>query len=75
MASGKVQVDQVLVEVHKGHTIDVESISELFYAADRAKLRVFHKERNHWGCGGYRCLEYALVSESFIREANRAIIC
>ena len=41
----------------------------------RAKLRITHKERNQWGCDGYRCVEYALVSEAFLREANGAVMC
>ena len=44
-------------------------------AADTAKLRITHKERNQWGCDGYRCVEYALVSESFLCEANGAVMC
>ena len=47
----------------------------LFAAADKAKLRITHKERNQWGCDGYRCVEYALVSEAFLREANGAVMC
>jgi len=44
-------------------------------AADKAKFRIVHKERNQWGCGGYICVEYALISESFLRQANEAILC
>ena len=74
IASGMIQVDQLQVELHQnGNTL--ETISNLFLAADKAKLRIFHKERNHWGCSGYRCVEYSFISESFLREANKAAIC
>ena len=53
---------------HERRTIDIA-------AADTAKLRITHKERNQWGCDGYRCVEYALVSEAFLREANGAAMC
>ena len=51
------------------------TLQRFFAAADRAKLRITHKERNQWGCDGYRCVEYALVSEAFLREANGAVMC
>mmetsp|Transcript_24205 Transcript_24205/g.52202 ORF Transcript_24205/g.52202 Transcript_24205/m.52202 type:complete len:333 (-) Transcript_24205:284-1282(-) len=73
MASEKVRVDQVQIEMHSPKP--VSEIADFFLAADKAKLRIFHKERNHWGCRGYKCLEYAFISESFLREANRATIC
>ncbi len=62
----------MLVEVHFPPSAD--ALAAVFLAADKAKLRVFHKERNswgHWNC----CIEYAFVSESFLREANGEIIC
>lgn len=71
MAEGKVRVDQVLIELHDRG----EPLRDFFESADRAKLRVFHKERNGWGCEGYRCVEYAFVSETFLREANGAAMC
>ena len=76
IASGKVQVDQVLIEMHArkdGNFLDM--LRDFFMAADKAKLRIFHKERNGWGCDGFRCVEYAFVSESFLREANGASMC
>jgi len=73
IASGKVRVDQVQVELHLPPSSSV--LANFFHDLDRAKLRVFHKERNHWGCDGYRCLEYSFISESFLREANRAVSC
>ena len=55
--------------------IDLPTVHDFFAAADRAKLRIFHKERNHWGCNGYKCVEFAFASEAFLREANAALFC
>jgi hypothetical protein len=68
ISKGTIQVDQIQIELHaKG---GYESIANLFDMADKASMRVFHKERNHWGCSGYNCVEYSFVSESFLRKAN-----
>ena len=81
IASGKIKVDQVLIELHHtkvGRRLRGDfgrTLQRFFAAADRAKLRITNKERNQWGCDGYRCVEYALVSESFLREANGAVMC
>lgn len=80
MASGKSKVNQVLIELHdpkknKSRPKSPEILYNFFLAADRAKLRITHKERNQWGCAGSGCVEYAFVSESFLREVNGAVIC
>ena len=77
----KIKVDQVLIELHHtkvGRRLRGDfgrTLQRFFAAADTAKLRITHKERNQWGCDGYRCVEYALVSEAFLREANGAVMC
>eukprot|EP00978_Attheya_sp_CCMP212_P003867 scaffold8225_cov52-Attheya_sp.AAC.1 len=68
ISKGTIQVDQIQIELHDGG--GYKAIVNLFDAADNASMRVFHKERNHWGCMGYHCVEYAFVSESFLRKAN-----
>eukprot|EP00573_Skeletonema_grethae_P002635 CAMPEP_0201689348 /NCGR_PEP_ID=MMETSP0578-20130828/2963_1 /ASSEMBLY_ACC=CAM_ASM_000663 /TAXON_ID=267565 /ORGANISM="Skeletonema grethea, Strain CCMP 1804" /LENGTH=314 /DNA_ID=CAMNT_0048173971 /DNA_START=1 /DNA_END=945 /DNA_ORIENTATION=- len=76
ISSGRVQVDQLLIELHLGQIKgNATKLKDFFSGADKAKLRVFHKERNGWGCGGTSCAEYAFASESFLREANRDSIC
>ena len=75
------KVDQVLIELHHtkvGRRLRGDfgrTLQRFFAAADTANLRITHKERNQWGCDGYRCVEYALVSEAFLREANGAVMC
>ena len=76
IAAGRVKVDQVLIELHDSKKKNFTTqLNQFFSAADKAKLRIVHKERNQWGCDGFRCVEYALVSESFLRQANEAIMC
>ena len=70
--AGEMKVDQIQIELHGG-TKDL--IKSLFHKADAARMRIMHKERNHWGCDGYRCLEYAFVSESFLRKAHEWQMC
>ena len=64
-----------LCEALVARGVNVVGLQRFFAAADTANLRITHKERNQWGCDGYRCVEYALVSESFLREANGAVMC
>jgi len=79
--AGKMKVNQIQIEVHpkeiKEANADavVKMIATFFKKLDEAKFRIFHKERNHWGCSGYQCLEYAFVSEEFLRKANKAAVC
>jgi hypothetical protein len=74
ISSGKVKVNQVLIELHFDQA-SPEQMKDFFRAADKAQMRIFHKERNGWGCEGKRCVEYSFASETFLREANRDIIC
>uniref|UniRef100_A0A7S4JD16 Methyltransferase domain-containing protein n=1 Tax=Odontella aurita TaxID=265563 RepID=A0A7S4JD16_9STRA len=72
IAAGNLTIGQVQVEIHKyyrdGH--DLHDLANLFRAADVASMRIFHKERNGWGCNGYKCVEYSFVSESVLRRVN-----
>ncbi|KAL3798643.1 hypothetical protein ACHAW5_008398 [Stephanodiscus triporus] len=78
IASEKVSVNQVLIELHKDQNDRegrAQRLYDFFLAADHAKFRITHKEGNHWGCDGSRCVEYTFVNESFLRDANGAIVC
>eukprot|EP00574_Skeletonema_japonicum_P006809 CAMPEP_0201719480 /NCGR_PEP_ID=MMETSP0593-20130828/4667_1 /ASSEMBLY_ACC=CAM_ASM_000672 /TAXON_ID=267983 /ORGANISM="Skeletonema japonicum, Strain CCMP2506" /LENGTH=296 /DNA_ID=CAMNT_0048209923 /DNA_START=343 /DNA_END=1233 /DNA_ORIENTATION=+ len=76
ISSGRMQVDQLLIELHlRPLKENVTELKDFFLGADKAKLRVFHKERNGWGCQGTSCVEYAFASESFLRKANKDSIC
>ena len=71
---GKITVGQIQVELHMVSNAP-EDLTTFFLAADKAKMRIFHKERNGWGCGGYKCVEYSFVSEDFLRQVNRQVVC
>ena len=76
IVAGKVTVNQILIELHRsGFGDSFNDMYDFFLAADRAKFRVTHKERNHWGCQGFECVEYAFTSESFLRDINESLIC
>lgn len=59
-SSGQLRIGQLQIELHlRG---DDRSKQRVFFnGADSCGLMIFHKERNSWGCGGFRCVEYALV--------------
>ena len=71
---GKITVGQIQVELHMLPN-GPEDLTTFFLAADKAKMRIFHKERNGWGCGGYKCVEYSFISEDFLRQVNRQVVC
>lgn len=78
IAAGRITVHQIQIEMHMhlmGKVTTTEEREIFFEKMDAAKMRIFHKERNQWGCDGYLCLEYAFVSEEFLRRANRATMC
>ena len=78
IASGELEIDQNQIELHPHLPhIDVEFkeiIAAFFAHADKAGMRIVHKERNQWGCDGWKCLEYVFVSEKFLRRANAAVL-
>jgi hypothetical protein len=56
ISSGKLSVGQLQVEMHLGAAgkHPVATIQKLLKHADAAGFRTFHKERNQWGCAGYK---------------------
>jgi len=77
IVAGKIRVNQILIELHRdaGFGDSFNNVYDFFLSADWAKFRVTHKERNHLGCGGASCVEYAFTSEAYLREINEAILC
>jgi hypothetical protein len=71
--NGTIDVDQVQIELHV--LKEYASIDTLFAVADRANFWIFYKERNHWGCSGYKCVGYGFVSASFLRRVNSEVTC
>ena len=75
IATGQVKVDQILIEMHTRWSERGRLLFPVFEALDKAKMRIFHKERNQWGCSGRSCVEYAFASEEFLRKVNGNMIC
>ena len=76
ISTGRVKVDQILIELHLPKLKNnITKLKNFFWTADKAKMRLFRKERNGWGCGGQRCGEFAFASGSFLREANGNTMC
>lgn len=65
--SGVVRIDQIQVEIHGSRA---DQIQALFQKLRKAGFAIFHKERNHWGCNGYHCVEYSLIS---LRKARNVL--
>jgi len=60
------RIDQIMMEVHG---TNAEQIMSLFQSLRNAGMEVFHKERNHWGCDGYLCVEFSLMSLEYAKRA------
>eukprot|EP00956_Cyclotella_meneghiniana_P011426 scaffold16034_cov38-Cyclotella_meneghiniana.AAC.2 len=78
VATGGLKIDQILIELHRRGretSLDWEAVTNFFERADKAGYRITHKERNGWGCNGWHCVEYALVSNDYLRRATASIIC
>ena len=66
-AAGRLRIGQLQIEMHipgliQGGKANLTALDTWFAGADACGLRLFHKERNNWGCKGWRCLEFAFVS-------------
>lgn len=58
VASGRFSIGQVQIELHGPEYAKLKSF---FSDASAAGFDVFHKERNHWGCNGWTCVEFSLI--------------
>lgn len=73
-------VGQVQVELHglmRSTPPDIvhDKARTFFGGAEQAGFMVFHKERNHWGCDGYKCVEYSLIHAVEARKLFEATHC
>jgi hypothetical protein len=73
----EIGLDQLQVEVHakRSGSNNHRAVQQFFEGADKCGMLLFHKERNHWGCSGYKCLEYAFVHQSWAVESFRRSHC
>jgi hypothetical protein len=63
----KTPFSMLLIELHARN---FHLISDFFKGADKCGMRVYHKERNHWGCQGYGCVEYGFISEKMAFKSH-----
>lgn len=63
-----IKIDQIMVEFHG---TNAQKVANLFSSLHSVGMMIFHKERNHWGCAGYKCVEYSLISSSYAQKALR----
>jgi hypothetical protein len=57
-----IEIHQILMEVHG---VNATKIAGLFQSLHAADMMIFHKERNQWGCNGYSCVEFSLLSSTY----------
>ncbi|KAI8112067.1 hypothetical protein M9434_003391 [Picochlorum sp. BPE23] len=63
--NGQLAIEQIQIEMHG---TDAAKIQIFFQTMRSAGYAIFHKERNHWGCNGYDCVEYAFISIPVARK-------
>lgn len=73
MEEGRLEpIGQFFVEIHGTY---YRKITRLFERMDQLGYFVFHKERNHWGCMGYRCVEYSFIHASVAKNIVLNLAC
>eukprot|EP00890_Picochlorum_soloecismus_P001523 jgi/Picsp_1/2371/NSC_05834-R1_protein len=70
--NGRLIIEQIQVEMHG---TDAAKIQTFFQTMRSAGYAVFHKERNHWGCNGYACVEYAFIGIEKSRSVFKRSHC
>lgn len=71
-AGTRPRIAQMMLEMHG---TDFNPILSAFTAFDSCGMRIFHKERNHWGCDGYICVEFSMVDEIEARRGHWLAEC
>ena len=66
-----VEIHQIMMEVHGTNATKVKN---LFTSLHKAGMIIFHKERNHWGCAGYKCVEFSLISSSYAQRVLQTFL-
>lgn len=66
------RIEQIQVEIHGTNAAKIQTFFQTMRSAGYA---VFHKERNHWGCNGYTCVEYAFINMDKTQEVFRKSHC
>jgi hypothetical protein len=69
---GKYTVGQIQIELHGTNP---GQLRHFFDACDSNDFFMFHKERNHWGCDGYRCIEFSFINKETAHMIHNATHC
>ena len=77
-AEGSLTIDALTVEMHVGPMIisgdrkryTLRDMRDAFEGASSCDLMLHHKERNDWGCDGFRCAEFSWVSVKHARRVH-----
>jgi hypothetical protein len=74
-ASADVRVGQLEIELHNPSNLKTKEITvkRLFHSLYSCGMLLFSKERNHWGCHGYYCVEFSFISPSLAFEDFRSV--
>jgi hypothetical protein len=67
------EVGQVQIEVHMNE--HEKQVGPFFASAADAGFDLFHKERNHWGCLGWTCLEFSFIHAAAARDIFAFEVC
>lgn len=61
-----VRVGQLLIELHapQNQKSPGSTVKRFFHHIYSCGMLLFSKERNHWGCSGFYCVEFSFVSPS-----------
>ncbi|KAI8112046.1 hypothetical protein M9435_004538 [Picochlorum sp. BPE23] len=70
--NGQLSIEQIHIEMHG---TDAAKIQKIFQTMRSAGYAIFHKERNHWGCNGYSCVEYAFISMEQAKKIFKSTHC
>jgi hypothetical protein len=65
LADGRLRVGQLQIELHLVKQTSQDDVDGFMVAADRAGLRVFHKEPNVLHGDGFSAIEFAFVHRDF----------
>jgi hypothetical protein len=70
-----VRVGQLQIELHAPSNLKAKEITvkRLFHSLYSCGMLLFSKERNHWGCHGFYCVEFSFVSPSVAFEDFRSL--
>ena len=76
MSTGRVKVDQILIELHLPKLKNnITKLKNFFWAADKAKIRLFHKERNGWGAAEVKDVGSLHLPVGPFFEKQTVILC